>query len=77
MIRAFRHQARPSDFRVDRMNNSEPLVLDSLTNRRAIRAINIFSFGCIFYYCLAQGSLDLLSPKNLGKCRATLHVGHG
>ena len=42
--------------RVDTTNNSEPLVLDSQTNRRATRAIDIFSLGCVFYYCLTQGS---------------------
>lgn len=37
-------------------NNSEPLVVDPQTNRRATRAIDIFSLGCVFYYCLTQGS---------------------
>ncbi|KAL6716193.1 bifunctional endoribonuclease/protein kinase ire1 [Lecanora helva] len=41
---------------VDTTNNSEPLVVDSQTNRRATRAIDIFSLGCVFYYCLTQGS---------------------
>ena len=40
----------------DMTNNSEPLVLDPQTNRRATRAIDIFSLGCVFYYCLTQGS---------------------
>lgn len=37
-------------------NNSEPLVVDSQTKRSATRAIDIFSLGCIFYYCLTGGS---------------------
>ncbi|KAL8713585.1 MAG: hypothetical protein Q9220_002447 [cf. Caloplaca sp. 1 TL-2023] len=37
-------------------NNSEPLVLDPSTNRRATRAIDIFSLGCVFYYVLTNGS---------------------
>ncbi|KAL8743975.1 MAG: hypothetical protein Q9190_003730 [Brigantiaea leucoxantha] len=37
-------------------NNSEPLVLDPSTNRRATRAIDIFSLGCVFYYVLTSGS---------------------
>ena len=42
--------------KVDTTNNSEPLVVDPQTNRRATRAIDIFSLGCVFYYCLTQGS---------------------
>ena len=42
--------------RTDTTQNSEPLVVDSQTNRRATRAIDIFSLGCVFYYCLTQGS---------------------
>ena len=40
----------------DTTNNSEPLVVDPQTNRRATRAIDIFSLGCVFYYCLTGGS---------------------
>ncbi|KAL8966825.1 MAG: hypothetical protein Q9183_003193 [Haloplaca sp. 2 TL-2023] len=36
-------------------NNSEPLVVDPETNRRATRAIDIFSLGCVFYYVLTNG----------------------
>ncbi len=36
-------------------NNSEPLVVDPSTNRRATRAIDIFSLGCVFYYVLTGG----------------------
>ena len=36
-------------------NNSEPLVVDPETNRRATRAIDIFSLGCVFYYVLTDG----------------------
>ena len=35
--------------------NSEPLVIDTLSNRRATRAIDIFSMGCVFYYILTNG----------------------
>ena len=37
-------------------SNSEPLVLDTQSNRRATRAIDIFSLGCVFYYVLTGGS---------------------
>jgi len=37
-------------------SNSEPLVLDTQTNRRATRAIDIFSLGCVFYYVLTDGN---------------------
>lgn len=37
-------------------SNSEPLVLDTQTNRRATRAIDIFSLGCVFYYVLTGGN---------------------
>lgn len=36
-------------------SSSEPLVIDSLSNRRATRAIDIFSMGCVFYYILSNG----------------------
>lgn len=35
---------------------SEPAVLDPQTNRRATRAIDIFSLGCVFYYVLTRGN---------------------
>jgi serine/threonine-protein kinase/endoribonuclease IRE1 len=35
--------------------SSEPAVLDTQTNRRATRAIDIFSLGCVFYYVLTRG----------------------
>ena len=35
--------------------NSEPLVIDTQTKRSATRAIDVFSLGCIFYYCLTNG----------------------
>ncbi|KAK9244002.1 hypothetical protein V1506DRAFT_542850 [Lipomyces tetrasporus] len=35
---------------------SEPAVIDTLSNRRATRAIDIFSLGCVFYYVLSNGS---------------------
>ncbi|PYH97332.1 kinase-like protein [Aspergillus ellipticus CBS 707.79] len=35
--------------------SSEPLVVDPQTNRRATRAIDIFSLGCVFYYVLTRG----------------------
>lgn len=34
---------------------SEPAVVDPQTNRRATRAIDIFSLGCVFYYVLTDG----------------------
>jgi serine/threonine-protein kinase/endoribonuclease IRE1 len=34
---------------------SEPAVVDPQTNRRATRAIDIFSLGCVFYYVLTRG----------------------
>ncbi|KAK7203774.1 hypothetical protein BZA70DRAFT_259474 [Myxozyma melibiosi] len=37
-------------------SNSEPAVIDSLSNRRATRAIDIFSLGCVFYFFLSHGS---------------------
>ena len=37
-------------------SDSEPLVLDTQTNRRATRAIDIFSLGCVFYFVLTNGS---------------------
>ncbi|CAF9923025.1 MAG: hypothetical protein GOMPHAMPRED_002715 [Gomphillus americanus] len=37
-------------------SDSESLILDSRTNRRATRAIDIFSLGCVFYFVLTGGS---------------------
>ena len=37
-------------------SDSEPLVLDTQTNRRATRSIDIFSLGCVFYFVLTGGS---------------------
>lgn len=37
-------------------SHSEPLVVDPQTNRRATRAIDIFSLGCVFYYVLTGGN---------------------
>ena len=37
-------------------SHSEPLVVDPQTNRRATRAIDIFSLGCVFYYVLTSGN---------------------
>ncbi|VVT54045.1 uncharacterized protein SAPINGB_P003879 [Magnusiomyces paraingens] len=36
-------------------SSSEPIVIDTLSNRRATRAIDIFSLGCVFYYILSGG----------------------
>lgn len=36
--------------------NSEPVVLDTATNRRATRAIDIFALGCIFFFVLSGGN---------------------
>ncbi|KAI9843205.1 MAG: bifunctional endoribonuclease/protein kinase ire1 [Sclerophora amabilis] len=35
---------------------SEPAVIDSISNRRATRAIDIFSLGCVFFYILSGGN---------------------
>ena len=35
--------------------NSEPAIIDTLSNRRATRAIDIFSLGCVFFYILSRG----------------------
>ncbi|MCJ1304391.1 bifunctional endoribonuclease/protein kinase ire1 [Hypocenomyce scalaris] len=37
-------------------SGSEPAVVDPQTNRRATRAIDIFSLGCVFYYVLTGGN---------------------
>lgn len=37
-------------------STSEPAVVDPQTNRRATRAIDIFSLGCVFYYVLTGGN---------------------
>ncbi|KAI9894501.1 MAG: bifunctional endoribonuclease/protein kinase ire1 [Vezdaea aestivalis] len=37
-------------------DTSEPAVIDTLSNRRATRAIDIFSLGCVFYYVLTGGA---------------------
>ena len=37
-------------------STSEPAVVDPQTNRRATRAIDIFSLGCVFYYVLTSGN---------------------
>lgn len=37
-------------------STSEPAVVDPQTNRRATRAIDIFSLGCVFYYILTKGN---------------------
>ena len=36
-------------------DSSEPAVVDPQTNRRATRAIDIFSLGCVFFYVLTRG----------------------
>ncbi|KAI9824338.1 MAG: bifunctional endoribonuclease/protein kinase ire1 [Phylliscum demangeonii] len=35
---------------------SEPAIIDTLSNRRATRAIDIFSLGCVFFYVLSRGN---------------------
>ena len=37
-------------------SHSEPAVVDPQTNRRATRAIDVFSLGCVFYYVLTGGN---------------------
>lgn len=51
----------PSGIMVQKSNytsgsTSEPAVVDPQTNRRATRAIDIFSLGCVFYYVLTNGN---------------------
>lgn len=36
--------------------NSEPIILDTETNRRATRAIDIFALGCLFFFVLSGGN---------------------
>lgn len=45
----------PSSSATKNGSSSEPIVIDSLSNRRATRAIDIFSLGCVFYYILSNG----------------------
>ena len=40
---------------ITEQTHSEPAVVDPSTNRRATRAIDIFSLGCVFYYVLTRG----------------------
>ncbi|RPA93941.1 hypothetical protein L873DRAFT_1793233 [Choiromyces venosus 120613-1] len=48
--------AQPSTAEASSSNSSsETAVIDTLTNRRATRAIDIFSLGCVFYYILSRG----------------------
>ena len=37
-------------------DTSEPAIIDTLSNRRATRAIDIFSLGCVFFYILSRGN---------------------
>jgi serine/threonine-protein kinase/endoribonuclease IRE1 len=45
----------PSNWENQSADSSEPAVVDPQTNRRATRAIDIFSLGCVFYYVLTRG----------------------
>ena len=45
----------PPDPPSQHTESSEPAVVDPQTNRRATRAIDIFSLGCVFYYILTNG----------------------
>ncbi|EAS27311.3 IRE protein kinase [Coccidioides immitis RS] len=47
--------ANPAMWSNNSMDSSEPAVVDPQTNRRATRAIDIFSLGCVFYYVLTRG----------------------
>lgn len=38
------------------METSEPAIIDTISNRRATRAIDIFSLGCVFFYILSAGN---------------------
>ena len=48
------HQSPPNQSSSS-LDNSELAVMDPQTKRRATRAIDIFSLGCIFYYVLTRG----------------------
>ncbi|KAJ5584744.1 uncharacterized protein N7459_004544 [Penicillium hispanicum] len=48
--------AGPLSLASQHTESSEPAVVDPQTNRRATRAIDIFSLGCVFYYVLTRGS---------------------
>ncbi|RPA81726.1 hypothetical protein BJ508DRAFT_345750 [Ascobolus immersus RN42] len=37
-------------------STSDTTIIDTLTSRRATKAIDIFSLGCVFYYVLSGGS---------------------
>ncbi|KKZ65107.1 serine/threonine-protein kinase/endoribonuclease IRE1 [[Emmonsia] crescens] len=45
----------PANWDNQSADSSEPAVVDPQTNRRATRAIDIFSLGCVFYYVLTGG----------------------
>ncbi|EEH43227.1 IRE protein kinase [Paracoccidioides brasiliensis Pb18] len=47
--------ANPATWDNQSADSSEPAVVDPQTNRRATRAIDIFSLGCVFYYVLTRG----------------------
>lgn len=36
-------------------SSTETILFDGLTNRRATRAIDVFSMGCVFFFVLTQG----------------------
>ena len=48
--------ATPNSTNLTNGDTSEPAVVDPQTNRRATRAIDIFSLGCVFYYILTGGN---------------------
>ncbi|OAX79936.1 IRE protein kinase [Emergomyces africanus] len=47
--------SNPANWDNQSADSSEPAVVDPQTNRRATRAIDIFSLGCVFYYVLTRG----------------------
>ena len=47
--------ASAASIQATEQTHSEPAVVDPSTNRRATRAIDIFSLGCVFYYVLTRG----------------------
>lgn len=48
-------ESPPENLETHTGSTSEPAIIDSLSNRRATRAIDIFSLGCVFYFFLSNG----------------------
>jgi serine/threonine-protein kinase/endoribonuclease IRE1 len=57
-------------------STSEPAVIDSLTQRRATRAIDIFSLGCVFFYVLTGGNHPFGDRRNYYMREGNIARGH-